>query len=556
MITMIKTSNSKRITPPQCRACGMELTIIDRPSEGILDDSNLVSRMANILSSKEHNNIMLTGEAGTGKSASVKLLGRRVAEGKIEELTDKRIFEINIDLLFNECYTPSAKGEKLRLLFQEAEENNLILFIDEGHRIYGSGESNSVGNIVKPYITEGTIRLILATTNDEYEEFIAKDAALSRRFERIRLKEPDAKRTAAIIRSVFDARYPELSISDETIKELVKLSSRYVRDKRFNPDKSISILDYTAAWLKNNDARKEITEETLKNALAEKFCIRKERFAQDLTSSIRGLNGKLSDAVPAWRDALTELSSALSEALTRNVRDEGPLCMAAMSGSDISLLRDVAGYAAAAMGFDKSEIIRVSAADTAEKLTEPFMVNPNRAIIAELRKDGVYDASEIIGLLTLILRDGHAKGKYGNADYSMAPVFLLFEGEEEKCATMGFGAGTKSSVRLNATQEDLAKFWGVGRLICFGSIGSDEAEALYEKRFLPMLTKHTKDASTPKITLAESAKGTITERLASPDGWSAAKKITSELILKAALDGGKRYSAETDGKEITLVPLD
>ena len=169
---MIKTSDAGRITPPLCRACGKELTIIDKSSEGILDDSNLVSRMANILSSKEHNNIMLTGEAGTGKSASVKLLGRRVAEGKIKELTDKRIFEINIDLLFNECYTPSEKGEKLRLLFQEAEENNLILFIDEGHRIYGSGESNSVGNIVKPYITEGTIRLILATTNDEYEEFI------------------------------------------------------------------------------------------------------------------------------------------------------------------------------------------------------------------------------------------------------------------------------------------------------------------------------------------------------------------------------------------------
>ena len=546
---MIKTSDAGRITPPLCRACGKELTIIDKSSEGILDDSNLVSRMANILSSREHNNIMMTGEAGTGKSASVKLLGRRVAEGKIKELTDKRIFEINIDLLFNECYTPSEKGEKLRLLFQEAEENNLILFIDEGHRIYGSGESNSVGNIVKPYITEGTIRLILATTNDEYVEFISKDAALSRRFERIRLKEPDAKRTASIIRSVFNARYPELSISDETIRELVKLSSRYVREKRFNPDKSISILDYAAAWLKNNDAGKEITEVTLKNALAEKLGILKERFEQDITRSIRGLNGKLSDAVPAWK-------TALSEALTRNLRDEGPLCMAAMSGSDILLLRDVAGYAAAAMGFDKSEIIRVSPMDTAEKLTKPFIVNPNRAIIAELRKDGGYDASEITVLLTLILRDGHVKGRYGNVDYSRAPVFLLFEGEEEKCAAMGFGAGTKSSVRLNATQEDLAKFWGVGRLICFDNIGADEAEALYEKRFLPMLAKHAKDAAAPKITVAESAKGAITRRLASPDGWSAAKKITSELIRKAVLDGGERYSAETDGKEITLVPLD
>lgn len=553
---MIKPSSTKRLTPPLCRACGKELTVIDKSSEGILDDGNLVSRMANILSSTEHNNVMLTGEAGTGKTASVKLLGRRVAEGKIRELSGKRIFEINIDLLFDGCYAPSEKGEKLRLLFTEAAENDVILFIDEGHRIYGSGESNSVGNIVKPYITDGSVHLILATTNMEYEAFIAQDAALSRRFERIRINEPDAKRTAEIIRTVFDVRYKDLSISDEVIASLVNLTSRYVRDKRHNPDKSLSVLDYTAAWCRNNEEVKEITEESLKSAMAEKLGIERKRFKQDITRNIRGLADKLFDEIPAWHNALTELSSSLSEALTRNLRDEGPLCMVAMSGSDISLLRDVAGYAAAAMGFDKSEIIRVSTTDTAEKLTDPFIVNPNRAIIAELRKDGVYDASESIGLLTLILRDGHAKGKYGNADYSSAPVFLLFEGEEEKCAAMGFGADTKSSVRLNATQEDLSKFWGAERLICFGNIGMDEAEALYEKRFLPMLTKHTKDATAPKITVAENAKGAITKRLASPDGWSAAKKITSELILKAALDGGKRYSAETEGKEITLVPLD
>lgn len=301
---MTKIFNAKRLTPPLCYACGKELTVIDKSSEGILDDGNLVLKMANILSSAEHNNVMLTGEAGTGKSASVKLLGRRVAEGRIKELSGKRIFEINLDLLFDRCFTPSEKGEKLRLLFQESEENNLILFIDEGHRIYGSGESNSVGNIIKPYITEGTIRLILATTNDEYNEFIARDAALSRRFERIRLEEPNAKRTAAIVRSVFDVRYPELSISDKTIKQLVKLSSRYVREKRFNPDKSLSVLDYAAAWLKNNEEGKEITEDVLKNSMAEKLGIRKERFEQDLTSSIKGLKGKLSNAVPAWRNAL------------------------------------------------------------------------------------------------------------------------------------------------------------------------------------------------------------------------------------------------------------
>lgn len=177
----------ERPVPPLCSSCGRDLTVVDKGSEGLLDDGGVAIRMANILSSAEHNNIILTGEAGTGKSASVKLLGRRVAEGKVRELSGKRIFEISIDLLFNNCYAAHDKGEKLRILFQEAEENDIILFIDEGHRIYGSGESNSIGNIIKPYITSGRIRLILATTNVEYDEFIGRDAALERRFERIRL---------------------------------------------------------------------------------------------------------------------------------------------------------------------------------------------------------------------------------------------------------------------------------------------------------------------------------------------------------------------------------
>ena len=280
-------AQARRITPPLCCACGKELTVIDKNSDGLLDDGGVAYRMANILSSAEHNNVMLTGEPGTGKSASVRLLGRRMAEGKIKELSGKRIFEINLDLLFNSCYTVSDQGEKLRLLFSEAADNDIILFIDEGHRIYGAGESNSVGNIVKPYITSGSIRLILATTNMEYEMFIARDAALARRFERIRLKEPDAERTAEIIRTVFASRYPDMTIQDGTIKSLVSLTDRYVRDKRYNPDKSLAVLDYAVAWGTNNGAGNEVPTEVVKHDLAEKLGTPPERFERNLAQHLR-----------------------------------------------------------------------------------------------------------------------------------------------------------------------------------------------------------------------------------------------------------------------------
>ena len=83
---------ARRIAPPLCSVCGKELTVVDKGSDGLLDDGGVAYRMANILSSAGHNNVMLTGEPGTGKSASVRLLGRRMAEGKIKELASKRIF--------------------------------------------------------------------------------------------------------------------------------------------------------------------------------------------------------------------------------------------------------------------------------------------------------------------------------------------------------------------------------------------------------------------------------------------------------------------------------
>lgn len=548
---------ARRITPPLCCACGKELTVIDKNSDGLLDDGGVAYRMANILSSAEHNNVMLTGEPGTGKSASVKLLGRRMADGKIRELSGKRIFEVNLDLLFNSCYTVSDQGEKLRLLFREAEDNDIILFIDEGHRIYGAGESNSVGNIVKPYITSGSIRLILATTNMEYEMFIARDAALARRFERIRLKEPDAERTAEIIRTVFASRYPDMTIQDGTIKSLVSLTDRYVRDKRYNPDKSLAVLDYAVAWGTNNGVGNEVTEDIVKHALAEKLGIPAERFERNLAQNIREIAGKLEAKFPAWHDGISALSGKLSDALTRDLRRKGPLCKTAISGSDIAFLRDLSYEAAKAMGFSKDEIIRVVPTDSPDELIEPFLVNPNRAIIMEIRGGGQYADTKIMALMTLIFSEGRVKNAFSDVSYNKAPVFVIFEGEEEKCGTIGFGQSGQSKLpKLTSEQDMLMETWFDGENpICFGSIDKEEAEKLYMAHFLPLLEKQRKRLDAPRVTIVETAKEHIVRQLASPRGWSRASEIAEEIVRMSVLRGGEDYFAECVGGEITLTDI-
>lgn len=547
-------AQTRRITPPLCSACGKELTVIDKNSDGLLDDGGVAYRMANILSSAEHNNVMLTGEPGTGKSASVRLLGRRMAEGKIRELSGKRIFEINLDLLFNSCYTVSDQGEKLRLLFSEAAENDIILFIDEGHRIYGAGESNSVGNIVKPYITSGSIRLILATTNMEYKMFIARDAALARRFERIRLKEPDAERTAEIIRTVFASRYPDMTIQDGTIKSLVSLTDRYVRDKRYNPDKSLAVLDYAAAWGTNNGAGNEITAEVVKHALAEKLGIPTERFELNLAQNIREIAGKLEAKFPAWHDSISLLSKKLSDALTRDLRRKGPLCKTAISGSDIALLRDLSYEAAKAMGFAKDEIIRVVPTDSLDELIEPFLVNPNRAIIMEIRGGGQYADTKIMALITLILREGRVKNAFNDVSYNKAPVFVIFEGEEEKGGVIGFEQSEQSKLsKLTPEQDILLETWFDGdNPICFGGLNTQEAEELYDRHFLQLLEKQRKRLDAPRVTISDPAKEYIVRQLASPRGWSRASEIAEEIIRMSILQGCKACIVENINGEITL----
>ena len=545
---------ARRIAPPLCSVCGKELTVVDKGSNGLLDDGGVAYRMANILSSAGHNNVMLTGEPGTGKSASVRLLGRRMAEGKIKELASKRIFEINLDLLFNGCYTISDQGEKLRLLFKETEDNDIILFIDEGHRIYGAGESNSVGNIVKPYITSGSIRLILATTNMEYEMFIARDAALARRFERIRLKEPNAERTAEIIRTVFESRYPDMTIQDDTVKSLVSLTDRYVRDKRYNPDKSLAVLDYAVAWETNNGAGNEVTPKVVKYALAEKLGIPAERFELNLAQNIREIAGKLEAKFPAWHDSISMLSKKLSDAITRDLREKGPLCKAAISGSDIALLRDLSYEAAKAMGFAKDEIIRVVPTDSPDELIEPFIVNPNRAIIMEIRNGRRYTDTKNIALMTLILREGRIKNAFNDVSYNKAPVFVLLEGEEEKCLAIGFGQNQQpGSTKLTPEQDMLLETWFDGETaICFGGLDIQESEKLYDRHFLPLLEKQRKRLGAPKVTMGTSAKEYIVRQLASSRGWSRASEIAEEIIRMSVLCGKKEYIAESINGEITL----
>ena len=256
----------------------LELYNIGKDMSEINSDDILVGREKELnliietLLRKNKNNPLLIGPAGVGKSAIIEELARRIKSGNVpNKLKDKKIVSLEMSSLVAGTKYRGEFEEKLNKVIKEIEENpEIILFIDEIHTMANAGGAEGAINasdILKPYLARGKVKIIGATTTNEYNKFIAKDKALSRRFEIIKINEPTIKETENIlskIRPSFEKHY-NIRITEENIKNIVSLTDRYVLD-RFNPDKSIDLLDSVCA-MKEVESTKEKDISKLKDKL-------------------------------------------------------------------------------------------------------------------------------------------------------------------------------------------------------------------------------------------------------------------------------------------------
>ena len=256
----------------------LELYNIGKDMSEINSDDILVGREKELnliietLLRKNKNNPLLIGPAGVGKSAIIEDLARRIKSGNVpNKLKDKKIVSLEMSSLVAGTKYRGEFEEKLNKVIKEIEENpEIILFIDEIHTMANAGGAEGAINasdILKPYLARGKVKIIGATTTNEYNKFIAKDKALSRRFEIIKINEPTIKETENIlskIRPSFEKHY-NIKITEENIKNIVSLTDRYVLD-RFNPDKSIDLLDSVCA-MKEVESTKEKDISKLKDKL-------------------------------------------------------------------------------------------------------------------------------------------------------------------------------------------------------------------------------------------------------------------------------------------------
>ena len=363
------SKQQRRQKQPGLAKYGSDLTAQARANEldPVIGREEQISRMITILSRRTKNNPILIGEPGVGKTAIVEGLAQRIASEDVpDHLLDKRIVQLDLAGMIAGTKYRGEFEERLKKIIDElTSDEHTIAFIDELHLLVGAGAAEGAldaANMLKPALARGKLRLIGATTLDEYRKHIEKDAALDRRFQSVTVPEPSIKDTIAILnglKSHYEG-YHGVAMSDEVVEDAVYMADRYVSE-RFMPDKALDVIDEAASLVR---VKRGKTPSKARTYLKE----------------LRHLNEKMEDAVTSEdyeRAALYKMRiSRINEKIAQLEEARDPKNTVALTSDD------VASAVATMTGIPVRQLMRSEAAmlRKLEKHLEKHIIGQREAI--------------------------------------------------------------------------------------------------------------------------------------------------------------------------------
>lgn len=470
-------------------------------------------RLIRVLLRRCKNNPCLVGDAGVGKTAVVEGFAQRVAAGAVPQgLLGKRIFALDLTSMLAGAKYRGDFEERLKSVIEEAAScKNVILFIDELHSIVGTGAAEGAidaANILKPQLARGEICLIGATTTEEYRKFIEKDSALERRFQPITVEQPTESQTLAILKGMRGSyeQHHRVTITDGALEEAVRLSVRYITDRRL-PDKALDLVDEAAARVRSGtdnggcvkrlaEVRREI--KTAKSSAeaerlrAEEFSLLNtfnsggrvvdksdiaqaastitgipvQRLSEDEAARLSGLEEQLKKRVVGQDNAVELVANAVRRGRTGLKEPNRPTCSFLFLGQTGVGKTELAKALAESVFGDEKRMIRFDMSEFMEKHSVSKLIGSppgyvgfeeEGQLIKRVRSapysvvlfDEVEKAHpDVLNLLLQILEEGTLTAADGKrADFRSAIVIMTgnIGAEQLSKNALGFGAGQQDS---------------------------------------------------------------------------------------------------------------
>lgn len=468
----------------------------------VIGRENEEERMIAILLRRSKNNPCLVGEAGVGKTAVVEALASRIASGDVpNELKNKRIMSLELSMVVAGTKYRGEFEEKIKNIIDEVKNSgNVILFIDEIHTIVGAGGAEGAidaSNIFKPALARGEIRLIGATTLNEYRESIEKDKALERRFQPITVSEPNEEECRKMLRGIrkkYEA-YHGVAISDEAIDGAIRLSIRYIPERSL-PDKAIDLIDEAAAVLKMGYTGKRkpvLTENEIAAAAEKRTGIPMSVINSDEREKLMALEERLGKRIIGQEKAVKALSEAVRRGKT-GIRQSGRPIASFLFLGKAGVGKTECAKALAEEVFDnRNSFIKVDMSELSEghsisklvgsppgyagfgeggALTEKVRRNPYSLVLFD-EIDKAHP--DVLGLLLQILDEGRLTDSAGLTVSFDNTIVIMTANQGAGSSVAGFGSQKEDNADKEATKiiaPELAD--RVDEIIMFKSLGDNE----------------------------------------------------------------------------------